>query len=157
MKNLKTVLLGIFMCVSMIGFTACGDDDDPKPEPKPQEKITEVTYEFKCSADLFENANLQAYYKDKDGKEQVETIEGGKWSKNVKEIRPPFKANLRVVMGQKADFKPTKDVYDIDIAMSISSPGVSTSNQSYSFSIGKEAFEGFIADKELKSVSLSIK
>lgn len=147
MKTLKTFLFGLFVCLAMVNLTACGDDDDPKPEPQP-EKPVEVkfaNYHFNCTSDMLVICDIEATYKDKEGKAVTEKITNKEWAKKLDNLKTPFTAELKITAKKKADFKADKDVYVVGLNADIDTNG-QIFNKYTNIPIGKDKIDKYLEE-----------
>lgn len=160
----KKFSLGLFACLALISFNACGDDDnDPTPDPTPEKVTTSVSYAYSCQPDLLLATDISVTYVGADGKDVSERITEKEWKKDLTNVAVPFTAKMEVVYAKKEGFTPEKDAYNFGDGYGISyatSNGKAESNSSTasSISIAKdraiEYLDTFIAREKEASVEI---
>lgn len=161
-NTFKKFSLGLFTCLALISFNACGDDDD-EPTPTPEKVTTSVSYGYSCQPDLLLATDITLTYTDGEGKEISEAITEKEWKKDLTNVAVPFTANMKVVYAKKEGFTPDKDSYNFGDGYGISyatSNGKAESNSSTasSISIAKdrviEYLDTFIAREKTASAEI---
>lgn len=135
----KKFTLGLFACIALISFNACGDDDnDPTPDPKPEKVTASVSYAFSCQADLLLATDITVTYVNAEGKDVSEAVTEKEWKKELTNVAVPFTAKMNITYAKKDGFTPEKAIYNFGDGSGISyktSNGKSESNSSESSSL----------------------
>lgn len=142
--ELKKIALGLFMCIALICFNACGDDSDPDPAPTPEKVTATVTYKYTCQADVLLLADIAITYTGADGKEVTEAVKESPWEKKITKVEVPFVANLKIVYTRKTDVTLDKETYKLGDGHGIN---YQTTNGSSSLGSTEATASGFPKDK----------
>ncbi len=150
--KIKQIALGLFACLALINFTACGDDDNdptPDPTPTPEEVSASVTYGYSCQPDMLLMTDITVSYTDAEGKETTETVTEAEWKKELSKVKLPFTANLSIVYTKKEGFTPENNSYTFGDGLGISykrSDNKSESNSSTasSLSVPKDKVDAYL-------------
>lgn len=163
-NEFKKFALGLFACLALISFNACGDDDnDPTPDPKPEKVTATISYAYSCQPDLLLATDITISYVDSEGKEVSEAVKDKEWKKDLTNVAVPFTANMKVVYAKKEGFTPDKDAYNFGDGYGISyktsnNKSESNSSTASSISIAKdrviEYIDTFIAREKATSAEI---